>query len=167
MRQAVFTGGGTTAALISVLLLISCADGDDDGGGSGGSAGGSSSGGSGGSDIVIPREADPETAPVFRSYNSFPMTSPGTTNCRGLRRSVEYPSGVRPMCARTTVSVGSCVIVGVNSPDCHCYEGQAHACDADVGGPCVDGVNCGIRACVVTSDTYSRWDSECVRLTLD
>jgi hypothetical protein len=100
----------------------------------------------------------------FRNDALFPLDAGNPANLNKCKKSkAQLPDGgVRPLCADTDL-VGSatnpCVVTGLRASTCACFEGQAQACNPDGGGPCTSGTNCGIKACIVTSDTASTWSA--------
>lgn len=101
--------------------------------------------------------------PGFKSYTILPIDAGNPVDPNKCTKSrLQTVGGQRPLCATTNTTgyaANPCVITGLRASGCACYEGQAHACDPDGGGPCTSGTNCGVRACIVTSDTSSSWSA--------
>jgi hypothetical protein len=99
--------------------------------------------------------------PRFRSFVTLPMPAMNQADCLNTR--LVLSSGKRPLCAETTWTPagasGICRPKGTKGGTCRCYEGQAHACDLATGGPCTTGTGCGIKACLVNSDTDAVWSA--------
>lgn len=99
----------------------------------------------------------------FKSYTILPIDAGNPVDPNKCMKSrLQAVGGQRPLCATTNTTgyaSNPCVITGLRASGCACYEGQAHACDPDGGGPCTSGANCGVRACIVTSDTSSSWSA--------
>jgi hypothetical protein len=97
----------------------------------------------------------------FKSYTILPIDAGNPIDPNKCTKSrLQSVGGQRPLCAITNTTgytANPCVITGLRASGCACYEGQAHACNPDGGGPCTSGTNCGVRACIVTSDTSSTW----------
>jgi hypothetical protein len=95
--------------------------------------------------------------PKFRSFTHLPIPATNGADCSDSREA-SPTTGLRPLCA-TTAWGAACRITGLR-PGCVCFEGQAHACDKTTGAPCTLGApNCGVRACLVHSDTSSSWSA--------
>jgi len=99
----------------------------------------------------------------FKSYTILPIDAGNPVDINKCTKSrLQVVGGMRPLCATTNTTgyaTNPCIVTGLKNAGCACYEGQAHACDPDGGGPCTTGTNCGVRACVVTSDTSSTWSA--------
>jgi hypothetical protein len=99
----------------------------------------------------------------FKSYTTFPIDAGNPVdNNKCTKSRLQVAGGMRPLCALTNTTGyanNPCIVTALKNAGCACYEGQAHACDPDGGGPCTSGTNCGVRACIVTSDTSSTWSA--------
>jgi hypothetical protein len=80
---------------------------------------------------------------------------------------VQCQTSLRPRCATgayaTCDANNVCIFPRLNV-GCECHEGQLDACRHTDGSACYDG-SCGVRRCIINSDTSSHWDfSTCVML---
>jgi hypothetical protein len=80
---------------------------------------------------------------------------------------VQCQTSLRPRCATgayaTCDANNVCILPRLNV-GCECHEGQLDACRHTGGSACYDG-SCGVRRCIINSDTSSHWDfSTCVML---